>query len=174
MIGNDIVDIATSRIESNWNRKGFLNKIFTIEEQFQIQNSENQEIMVWNLWSRKEAAYKILNRMTQIRIFNPKQLECTYLELKDKFIFGKVISQNNTFLTKTSITPDFIYTEAVYKNEDFNKIRQIERPKNIIKHAGIPSYYDFNESKIKLLSITHHGKFEKIITLIDSESRFQF
>jgi len=110
MIGNDIVDIATSRIESNWNRKGFLNKIFTIEEQVQIQNSENQEIMVWNLWSRKEAAYKILNRMTQIRIFNPKQLECIDFEFKDNFIFGKVISENNTFLTKTSITPDFIYT----------------------------------------------------------------
>jgi len=57
MIGNDIVDLELALKESNWKRKGFLNKIFTNEEQLLISSAINPEIMVWNLWSRKEAAY---------------------------------------------------------------------------------------------------------------------
>jgi hypothetical protein len=34
--------------------------------------------MVWNLWSRKEAAYKIYNRATGIRGYFPLNLECAY------------------------------------------------------------------------------------------------
>ena len=48
MIGNDIVDLALAQKESNWKRKGFLDKIFTLQEQLFINLSENQEIEVWN------------------------------------------------------------------------------------------------------------------------------
>ena len=48
MIGNDVVDLALAKIESNWQRKGFLNKIFTENEKILIQKSKNQELMVWN------------------------------------------------------------------------------------------------------------------------------
>jgi hypothetical protein len=34
--------------------------------------------MVWNLWSRKEAAYKIYNRETGIRGYFPLQIACNY------------------------------------------------------------------------------------------------
>jgi phosphopantetheinyl transferase (holo-ACP synthase) len=33
VIGNDIVDLALARKESNWKRPGYLNKIFTTKEQ---------------------------------------------------------------------------------------------------------------------------------------------
>ena len=56
MIGNDIVDLALAEKESNWKRKGFIDKIFTPQEQSLIKTSINQEIIIWNLWSRKEAA----------------------------------------------------------------------------------------------------------------------
>ena len=71
MIGNDIVDLELARKESNWKRKGFLDKIFAKNEQLLIFNAENPDTMVWNLWSRKEAAYKIYNRQTQIRGYFP-------------------------------------------------------------------------------------------------------
>jgi phosphopantetheinyl transferase (holo-ACP synthase) len=74
MIGNDIVDLALARKESNWQRKGFLDKIFTKKEQLQIVTAQNPETMVWNLWSRKEAVYKIYNRETGIRAFIPLEL----------------------------------------------------------------------------------------------------
>jgi hypothetical protein len=55
VIGNDIVDLALARKESNWKRMDF-RKNFHCQEQLLISNAENPEIMVWNLWG-KEAAY---------------------------------------------------------------------------------------------------------------------
>ena len=49
MIGNDIVDLDLAQKKSNWRRKGFLNKIFTLQEQSLIHNDFNPERMVWNL-----------------------------------------------------------------------------------------------------------------------------
>ena len=76
MIGNDIVDLNLAKTQSNWKRKGYLDKIFTENEQNLIFESENPTAKVWNLWSRKEAAYKIYNRSTNIRVFNPKKFDC--------------------------------------------------------------------------------------------------
>jgi phosphopantetheinyl transferase (holo-ACP synthase) len=78
VIGNDIVDLALARKESNWKRPGYLNKIFTTKEQLLISSAENPNTMVWNLWSRKGAAYKIYNRATGIRGYFPLNLECAY------------------------------------------------------------------------------------------------
>ena len=33
MIGNDVVDLELAKKESNWQRRGFLSKIFTKNEQ---------------------------------------------------------------------------------------------------------------------------------------------
>ena len=81
MIGNDIVDLALAKKESNWKRNRFLDKIFTETEQLLIFHSENPEIMVWNLWSRKEAAYKIYNRETGIRGYFRSILRCCTISL---------------------------------------------------------------------------------------------
>jgi len=161
MIGNDIVDLVLAQQESNCHRKGFLNKIFTSKEQQLIMSCENQEIMIWNLWSRKEAAYKIYNRQTLNRTYNPAQFECLNTALE----IGIVAYKNHLFYTRTNVTTDYIYTEAVANTSNFNKIQAIARPKNIYKYEGIPFYIDEENFK-KPLSITHHGRFEKIIALM--------
>ncbi len=46
MIGNDIVDLVQARFQSNWKRKGFVQKIFTQKEQELIFSSKNPENMV--------------------------------------------------------------------------------------------------------------------------------
>ena len=56
MIGNDIIDLSLAKIESNWQRKGFLEKQFTAKEQQLILEAPNSFVMVWRLWSMKEAA----------------------------------------------------------------------------------------------------------------------
>jgi phosphopantetheinyl transferase (holo-ACP synthase) len=165
MIGNDIVDLALAQKESNWKRKGFLDKIFTSNEQLLILNAGNPTIMVWNLWSRKEAAYKIYNRQTQIRGYFPIQLECFDLEIIDSVVFGKVVIKNLIYFTKTVITNQFINTIAVEKPQDFDTIRTLESRKNIQKKNGIPSYFENENSVPKPLSISHHGRFEQIITI---------
>jgi phosphopantetheinyl transferase (holo-ACP synthase) len=160
MIGNDVVDLNLAGKESNWQRKGFLSKIFTKNEQTLIQNSENQEIAVWNLWSRKEAAYKIWNRETGIRKFNPIQFECFDLESET----GKVQFKNTIYFTKTEILTDYIHTIAVLNKEIFNNIKFIKKLITIEKKKGIPFYVNENQ-KIKPVSKSHHGRFESIITI---------
>ena len=46
MIGNDIIDLTQSRIESRWQRKGFVEKLFTDKEQRYIKDYEKPETMV--------------------------------------------------------------------------------------------------------------------------------
>ena len=57
-LGNDIIDLNLAKTQSNWERKGFLEKQFTEQEQEIILNSTNSFLQVWLFWSMKEAAYK--------------------------------------------------------------------------------------------------------------------
>lgn len=167
MIGNDIIDLALARKQSNWKRNRFLEKIFTPKEQLLISNSFNPEITVWNLWSRKEAAYKIYNRQTQIRAFIPLQLECFEIETKGGIIYGKVVCYDILYYTKTTITSEYIETNAVLNPQDFEKIQTIQSSKNIIKKNSIPNYFDSDNNILKPISKSHHGRFERIISFRD-------
>jgi phosphopantetheinyl transferase (holo-ACP synthase) len=163
MIGNDIVDLALAKKESNWQRNRFLDKIFTQNEQLLITNAKNPEIMVWNLWSRKEAAYKIYNRETGIRGYFPLQLECSYESQNS----GLVSIKQNIYLTKTVISDNYIYTIAVKKKEDFDCIIKLKPLDSIIKTNGVPSIIDDKTTLEKPASISHHGQFWEGITLIN-------
>ena len=165
MIGNDIIDLALALKESNWKRKGFLDKIFTKNEQLLILNTQNPEVMVWNLWSRKEAAYKIYNRQTGIRGYFPLQLECFNMEIIDEVIFGKVRIKENIYFTKTEITTQFINTIAVEDVKNFDAIKTLENRKYIKKNNGTPSYFEKKTSIPKEVSISHHGRYERIIVV---------
>ena len=165
MIGNDIIDLDFAQKESNWKRKGFLDKIFTKKEQKLIFSAENSTVMVWDLWSRKEAGYKIYNRKTQIRGYFPLQLECFDLEFINGIYFGKVVIKDKIYFTKTEITAKFINTIAVENVNDFNEIKILENRKDIKKNNGIPSYFEEENSKPRPASISHHGKFEQIIAV---------
>ncbi|WP_158729718.1 MULTISPECIES: 4'-phosphopantetheinyl transferase superfamily protein [unclassified Flavobacterium] len=162
MIGNDIVDLATAKKESNWKRKGFLEKIFTVKEQNLISQSKIPDVMVWNLWSRKEAAYKIFNRETGIRGFFPLLLECSFEDEKT----GKVVIQNKSYLTNTTFENNAVYTIAVTHKEHFKKIKNINPNTTILKKNGIPFIIDPVSMVETPISITHHGLLWKGITLL--------
>ena len=161
MIGNDIVDLALALKESNWKRKGYLDKIFTKHEQLRIIKSNNPENMVWNLWSRKEAAYKIFNRISGIRSYNPIQFECFDI---DKSI-GKVINKGVLYYTKTEINLEYIHTVSVLNRTDFESVKFLNRTKALFKINGIPYVKEANKKVIYPISISNHGNFEKIVSL---------
>lgn len=165
MIGNDIVDLAKAKKDSNWQRKGFLDKLFTVEEQQLILTAEKPEEMVWNLWTRKEAAYKIYNRQSGERFFNPKRFVCG----DDTVVFG-----DNQYYTKTQITPDFIYTIAVTSRDRFDVIQHLESRDAVQKKNGIPNWFDMVEGKLHPASITHHGRFARIAYLETAEKQVSF
>ncbi|PWB27163.1 4'-phosphopantetheinyl transferase superfamily protein [Flavobacterium sp. HTF] len=164
MIGNDVIDLTQSRIESRWQRRGFTEKLFVPEEQQLIAEHHEPEIMVWLLWSMKEAAYKIYNRQTKIREYSPKKLLCSLHSLNAHNTFGKVVCAKNTYYTKTIISSESIHTIAVTVFEDLNNIMEIENKKIIKDENGIP-YLVTSPTILKPVSVSHHGRFEKIITL---------
>ncbi|MNQ07487.1 4'-phosphopantetheinyl transferase superfamily protein [compost metagenome] len=161
MIGNDIVDLALAQKESNWERSGFLNKIFTLKEQLLILNAVNADVMVWNLWTRKEAAYKIYNRETGIRGYFPLQLECEFQNQN----YGTVVIKDNIYLTETTINNDCIHTIAVAEKAYFRQIKVLDRETKINKRNGIPFLTDKCIKNEIPVSISHHGRFWKGISL---------
>ena len=161
MIGNDVIDLKLAREESNWKRKGFLDKLFTKDEQNLIFLAEIPEIMVWNLWSRKEAVYKIYHRQTKIRAFIPKELECSEVDILLIKKHGIVTINCCDYYTETELNSDYIHTSAVTKMEDFEKITGVT-VKDISKDQyGIPNH----SSTKNPVSISHHGRFERKIQL---------
>ena len=159
MIGNDVIDLALARTESNWQRRGYLQKLFTENVRQLIQNALDSEIMVWNLWSRKEAAYKIYHRETKIRAFIPLRLECVF----DSDFDGKVIVADRFYFTKTALSEGNIHTIAVGQKADFSKITFFDDRYNVYKKDGIP----YVRNSTDPISISHHGRFEKIVALND-------
>lgn len=162
MIGNDIVDLNLALKESNWRRSGFLDKIFTSKEQQLILNSENQDRMVWNLWSRKEASYKIYNRQTAFRGFFPLRLECDF---KDETT-GTISIDGFVYHTQTEINSNYIYTVAVVETKCFKKIKILDLTTTIKKENGVPYFLDTISNSRIPVSITHHGRFKRIISVL--------
>lgn len=161
MIGNDVVDLATAKIESNWKRKGFLSKQFTIYEQSLIQNASNQDEMVWMLWSLKESTYKAYQRINYNRGFYPIKIEIQSLELSNKKYFATIHLFNTIFYGKTHIENEVIHSIVLLSNSDFKKVANyttnaILKDKNSLPFCSITK---------NPLSISHHGTFKKIVQL---------
>jgi phosphopantetheinyl transferase (holo-ACP synthase) len=165
MIGNDVIDIMQSRKESNWRRKGFIEKIFIVDEQLLISTATDPESMVWILWSMKEAAYKVYNRQTKIREYIPQKLVCSIASQNHNTITGYVICSGKTFHTNTILSQDYIHTIAVSYFDDLNKVIEIEK-ENISKDKnGLPYLSNTLQNTIRDVSVSHHGRFEKVVTI---------
>ena len=185
MIGNDIVDLKQAALESNWQRKGFLNKVFTQKERAYIQDSENPFLMVWQLWSMKESAYKINSQQYQQRFFNPKRIACSFLN----DVNDEVKIDNNVYSTFSTFDKGFIYTVATLKKKHkiLSSLFKIDNSCYKTQHQtcntklikaiselydlkgeyvnvkksmlGIPKLYK-NEELLNInCSITHHGNY---------------
>jgi phosphopantetheinyl transferase (holo-ACP synthase) len=165
MIGNDVVDLELAAKESNWERKGFLNKIFTPHEQLLVLSAPNASLMVWNLWSRKEAAYKIFNRQTGIRTYAPLQLSCFEVDETAAVSFGKIYGYQSVCFTQTTITASSVHTIAVLQMDDFKNVKHLESAIHISKTNGVPNYYDHQTQSLRAVSISHHGRFEQRVCL---------
>lgn len=118
MIGNDIVDRAQARRDSNWQRSGFLDKLFTPSEQQLIQRASDPECLVWTLWSMKESAYKAQTRQTGKRVFNPVKISCTLETWSNESAEGMAFYES-AYRTASVITPHYIATVA-YRTDLFH------------------------------------------------------
>ena len=187
MRGNDIVDLHAAALESNWQRKGFLEKIVTPSEQQYIHLSGNPHSTFWRLWSMKESAYKADVRLTHARIFAPQKYICWFSDE----INGIVYTGNRVYRCITSQTTGYIYSTAVaaeetkapvidhcflVRGENWLQQQEYIYQRIIDRYAGlagckkealrickdalnIPSLYDSEDHSRLYLSITHHGRY---------------
>lgn len=187
MTGNDIVDLATAAAESNWRRKGFLEKIFTPQEQQYIRETSSPGKIVWKLWTMKESAYKIYTRQHGGRFFAPLKQHCTILD----GLAGKVEINNIIYHTTTTTDKKYIYSIAgtgepvntslmnccfrvtepgVNEQQGFiyNKLithyaiasgKEISEIELIKDHNGIPFLYCRQDKLSTPVSITQHGNY---------------
>ena len=119
MIGNDIVDLQLAKTQSNWERRRFLQKIFTKTEAHQILKSENRSRMVWLFWSMKEAAYKAWQRKNdRPPKFNPLSLECFLYSINSENATGKVMIEEEQYFTESSLDSNFIHSRATYRENE--------------------------------------------------------
>lgn len=183
MIGNDIVDISLAAVQSNWRRKGFLDKLFSTAEIELILKDERPELMVWKLWSMKESAYKADSRLSKFRKFNPKRLACKIIDSQ----LGEVCIGESSYKTITASNSLFIHSTAIKNNFRGRFHQKIHHNKVVmdtkilhdllLKHiafssnykveelllrktsASVPELYR-NKNKLKIIcSMSHHGNF---------------
>ena len=176
MIGNDIIDLKLANKESNYCRAGFLEKQFSSNEQTLIKSTSNTFLLVWRLWSMKEAAYKIYTQQNENRFFAPKKFACKISSVLNGFVFF----ENKLFYTTTNINDKYIFTLASL-NTNTKAFSQVVNPQlldKIIKNKledetkfssmrivkkksenGVPLYYHKNILLTKSCSISHHGNY---------------
>ncbi len=133
MIGNDIVDLRQTRIDSDWDRPRFLKKLFTSKELelINIQPSKAlQEKLVWLLWTMKEATYKVVMHTEKRRFFAPKSFQCTLyaandFKLETKKTTGQVTFKDQNFNITSELNQNYIYS-YIGKNNVFNLINFVK------------------------------------------------
>jgi len=173
MIGNDIVDLIQSREESDWRRRGWTAKTLTPDECLLTERAAAPDLVLWLLWSMKEAAYKIVNRETGRHFFAPRQLACYLSEYNTQSASGYVSYAGKKYFTRTLSGPGFIHTIACAATVDpavlQSEIRQVSvasrvlKGKVLLKEAGFPFLQDCRSGLRSIASRSHHGRFDAIV-----------
>ena len=183
MIGNDVVDLKAAAVQSNWRRKGFLEKIFSAEEQELISSAPEPHQMVWLLWSMKEAAYKAHQREFLLpRKLNWRDYNCRITETSETAASGVVEIKKNSYFTASEINQDFVYTSAAkdhisaVKNDIFETSseemkrellglisEELKLPKKAFRiqknTQGVPTITYLGGIITNLISFSGHGRF---------------
>lgn len=175
MIGNDIIDLQLAKTQSNWQRKGFLEKQFTNVERKIILNAENPFKYVWLFWSMKEAAYKCFVQLFEKRFFAPNKFKCKLISSNR----GYVTIESNVFYTFSKINRQFIHTIAKQNilqdsnHQEFLIDKNIGESQSVKKQLlanfstntklkknkfGAPSLFEKEKLPISI-SLTHHGNY---------------
>ncbi len=179
MLGNDIIDLAYTKVSTNWTRRGWLEKVCTSEEQESIQTSENSFMTAWRIWSMKESAYKIYIQKGHKHTLNPTAFRTKIVNGID----GRVTFENNIISTVTKVNKKYIHTIASDQIKDLLlnhygfSSSSIELKKKLLNQISKRYTYDLKDLEIRSnnkrvpiiyyadqplhlsLSMSHHGNY---------------
>lgn len=175
LIGNDLVDLKQAVSDSNWQRKGYLDKICTPAEQKLISGAPLPSVMVWLIWTMKEAGYKIISRKTGLRSYNPLSLSCEHVIADQLQATGQVKYGNGVFEVKSKISAELIHSTAVSAQEDFEDLhlhflsytktyledfnRSSADYRLVKTTSGLPEMIHTATGNRHIASVSHHGRF---------------
>lgn len=188
MVGNDIVDLQWASCNTNWQRRGYLQKICSDCEINSIYDSPEPNKMVWLYWSMKETAYKYINRVLKHRFYNPVKLYCSIEYMSGNNVIGKVQFGDMIILTSSLITADYISTFTRNSTLDSHNVTQLIMPfdqeepglamrKTIFSYLwyqsmqkpsrfsiikddyGIPFLFNEQKQMTFPISMSYHGRF---------------
>lgn len=187
MMGNDIVDFQKAGLESNWHRKGYLDKLFGRTEQELIFDSPDPNQMVWLLWSMKEACYKIHFRHKGVRSYQPKNMICGNLLFNEGNASGQILYEDEVCSSRSVINENFVHTSvvscySVFKNlrvfiednteeNNFDNYRNFRAKNDLLAYRIIKSRYNIPNllhtatGEQLPLSMSHHGRFLSFVFL---------
>ncbi|NSL90778.1 4-phosphopantetheinyl transferase family protein [Chitinophaga sp. Mgbs1] len=181
MTGNDIIDLQLAATESNWRRKGYLEKVFTPAEQELITAATDPDVMVWLLWSGKEAAYKIFNRVSRQRIYAPQKWEVMPLVWQKDQISGSIKGAGASYAFSSKLTAEYIHTVAVVSgiNPAVLPVRIMEAAADdaCLRHTGFMNHQESLRKEEGLpvvmnraghsciASISHHGRYWSVVRM---------
>ena len=185
MLGNDIIDIKEAKRTSNWQRKGFLDKVFSSHEQKEIQESLDPFYLVWRLWSMKESAYKVSIQFGLERSFNPSSIQCTIISSE----VGLISIGGLSLYSETKVSEDYILSlvNSINKQQTITKVLKIPTQNLQVQQevlcqqilAQVSTDYNYDKDDLRIqktnlnvpyishknkkiashISISHHGKF---------------
>lgn len=182
MIGNDIVDLRIVLPENNAANIQYLQKICTDKEIALINAASIPNIMLWRIWTMKEAAYKIASKKADFRLFNPKKfnteiindsegkIHCEWGEYKvwtyinEKWINSIAIESDKNWFADAMETENKDLSEEVRKALIFSYIYNLDSSAEINSleirknDNGFPYLYKENQLLSVNLSLSHHGK----------------
>lgn len=161
MIGNDLVDLSLAKHAHRWERKGFLEKIFTENELHLVQSGPDLFTSLWWLWSQKEAVYKIVNRSSGRRWFNPHAFQVTGFGAESTVLFG-----TNQYCVRTYQQRDKIESIATDYRADFKCVRPVDL-NCIVKLNELPFFKDYS-GKLQPATVSHHGKYASAYALLNA------
>lgn len=190
-----MVDLKLAAQQSNWRRKGFLEKVFSKAEQGIISTSKDPNVSVWLLWSMKEAAYKAHQRQHDLpRKLNWQAQQCEIQQNEQGRASGIVRIHEATYFTTSEITSEYIYTSAENaKTKALKNVilkassseakelltQEVSRHFSINRHrillqkdmAGKPFFSSKNSFYFNRFSLSGHGRYSAYnLSLINCET----
>ena len=174
MIGNDIISLSSLPNYDENRRHRYARKIMVESEYEAWQQSGASEIDLFKYWALKESAYKIWNRETRERVFNPKWFEVGDLGNGEEVV---VQGPEKAYSGMVKVKDDYIYAlllESNHAMESKSLIYGIGMTdpflKEINKRQGLP----FIKMKNRLVpvSVSHCGNWcaLEIPEFIDSKN----
>jgi len=119
-VGNDVVNIGHPANANRSLSSKFLAKVCSSKEQEYVLESESPNIALWQLWSLKESAFKVLMKMGEMSFFAPNRIEVLDTGIQNKKVIETMFKSNVVYL-KSSVLNERITSVASNSLDGINK-----------------------------------------------------